>query len=196
MDDEMRQKREAALFEAAYILLAQYGYGGTSMLRIAKAAKASNETLYRWYGHKDGLFKAMAQANAAVVREVLTEALAGGDEPWAALSRFAPVFLRMITSDQVVLLNRAAAADPSGTLGASISAGGRHEIMPLLQELMQRLCSGTTHAPEEVAHWFVSLLIGDWQIKRVIHDAEPFSDADIQTRCERTLALLRRLVEG
>ena len=62
VDDEARQRREAAIHAAAYALLAEHGYGGTSMLRVARAARASNETLYRWYGGKDGLFTAMVRA--------------------------------------------------------------------------------------------------------------------------------------
>ena len=120
MDDTTRQRREATIHAAAYALLAQHGYGGTSMLRIARAAQASNETLYRWYGDKDGLFTAMARENAADTRRLLENALECHDDPWEALVAVAPTFLRMILGDRAILLNRAAAADPTGALGAAI----------------------------------------------------------------------------
>ena len=52
MRDDKKQQRRRQIEAAAYDLLVQYGYDGTSMLAVAKAAKASNETMYRWYGDK------------------------------------------------------------------------------------------------------------------------------------------------
>lgn len=195
MDDDARRKRQAEIFRAAYDLLAEHGYGGASMLRIAKAAKASNETLYRWYGDKDGLFTAMVRDNASETRRLLDDALGGGD-PWATLEGVAPVFLTMILGDRAILLNRAAAADPSGALGATISAGGRNEITPLLSRIVQRICAGTGCDPLEVTEWFLSLLIGDLQIRRVINDRPALSDREIEARCNKALMAVRRLIAG
>lgn len=194
MDEKARRKREAEIYRAAYDLLAQHGYGGASMLRIAKAAKASNETLYRWYGDKDGLFKAMVRDNAAETRRMLIQALDSGNDPWTTLENVAPIFLRMILGEQAILLNRAAAADPSGALGATISAGGRNEIMPLLDQLMQRICGSTACDPREAADWFISLLVGDLQIKRIINERPVLSEQEIGNRCAKTLSTLRRLI--
>ncbi|WP_237352646.1 TetR family transcriptional regulator [Rhizobium leguminosarum] len=44
------------------------------MLDIAKAAKASNETLYRWYGDKNGLFQTMVESNARATKTALDAA--------------------------------------------------------------------------------------------------------------------------
>lgn len=195
MDENARRKREAEIYRAAYDLLARHGYGATSMLRIAKAAKASNETLYRWYGDKDGLFKAMVRDNAAETRRMLSKALDGRNDPWATLEGVAPIFLRMILGDRAILLNRAAAADPSGALGAAISAGGRREIMPLLDRVMHLVCDGAGCDPRDATEWFLSLLIGDLQIKRVINESAAYSREYIDRRCERTLATLRRLID-
>lgn len=194
MDDGTRRKREVEIYEAAYELLSQNGYGGASMLRIAKAAKASNETLYRWYGDKDGLFKAMVRENAAETRRLLDEALSSRTDPWTTLESIAPVFLRMILGEKAILLNRAAAADPSGALGAAISGGGRNEVMPLLDELMRRLCLDTGSNPKDATDWFLSLLVGDLQIRRVIHERSALSERDIDNRCKAGLAAFRRLL--
>lgn len=196
VDDDARRKREAGIYGAAYDVLAQHGYGGASMLRIAKAAKASNETLYRWYGDKDGLFKAMVRDNAAETRQMLSEALSCQDHPWATLEGVAPVFLRMLLGEKAILLNRAAAADPSGALGATISAGGRNEVMPLLNQLMQGICAGIGCDPKDATDWFLSLLVGDLQIKRVINERAALSEQEIENRCSKTLMILRRLIDS
>lgn len=194
MDDTNRKRRAAAIYAAAYDLLAQFGYGGTSMLRIARAAQASNETLYRWYGDKDGLFTAMVRENAAETRRLLDAALEGHGDPWDALTALAPVFLRMILGDRAILLNRAAAADPTGALGAAISCGGRQEIQPLISQLMARLCAGTQRDPGQVTGWFLGILVGDLQVRRIIHDHPPLSAPQIRQRCDTALTTLRLLV--
>lgn len=196
MDDEKRKQRHEQISRAAYDLLATHGYGGASMLYIARAAKASNETLYRWYGDKDGLFQTMVRDNATETRQMLSEALSAQADPRQALERAAPVFLAMLLGERAILLNRAAAADPSGALGAAISAGGRNEIMPLFEGVMERLCEGKTVSAKQATHWFLGLLIGDLQIRRVINDAPALSEAQIQARSREALEVFYRLIDG
>lgn len=168
MREENKKVRHDAITAAAYSLLAVKGYDGTSMLRIAKAAKASNETLYRWYGDKRGLFEAMVRDNAADVEERLKSAIAHRDEPMEILARLAPIFLTMLLGDKAILLNRAAAADPTGELGAAISAGGRDVVQPLFVNLMKGVAKGNEGEARKLTGMFLGLLIGDLQIKRVI----------------------------
>lgn len=197
MDEETRQRRETAIFEAAYVLLAEHGYGGTSMLRVARAAKASNETLYRWYGDKDGLFSAMVRDNAARTRQMLEAALEGGGGAWETLDAVAPVFLAMLLGDRAILLNRAAAADASGALGAALVAGGREAVMPLLVRLMLRLPGSSTEGVARLAaEQFLGLLVGDLQIRRVIGQLPAPSDDEITERCRRAIEALRILLES
>ena len=194
MNEREREKRHKAISKAAYALLARHGYSGTSMLRIAKAAKASNETLYRWYGNKDGLFKAMVEDNAAETRRMLERALEGRENPRETLESVAPVFLGMLLGDRAILMNRAAAADPTGKLGAAISAGGRRQVMPLLEQVVSRIGAARGLPAEERAGWFVSLLVGDWQIKRIIHEYPAPSREEIERRCTASLKAFYRLI--
>ena len=196
MNEDERQERHSAISRAAYALLTEHGYAGASMLRIARAAKASNETLYRWYGNKDGLFRAMVEDNAAETRRLLEEAIEGQDDTRATLERIAPVFLAMLLGDKAVLLNRAAAADPTGKLGAAISAGGRGQVMPLLDQLMQRICAYNGIPSSEATGWFLGLLVGDLQVRRIIHDGPAPIQEDIDARCRMALQAFYRLIDG
>ena len=196
MNEDERQERHNAISRAAYALLAEHGYAGASMLRIASAAKASNETLYRWYGNKDGLFRAMVEDNATETRHLLEEALEEQADPHATLERIAPVFLAMLLGDKAVLLNRAAAADPTGKLGAAISTNGRGQVMPLLDQLMQRICTDTGIPSSEATGWFLSLLVGDLHVRRIIHDCPPPSQEEIDSRCKKALQAFYRQIDG
>ena len=114
MREDARRKRAAEIEAAAYAVLEKKGYDGLSMLAVAKAAKASNETLYRWYGDKLGLFAALIDGNTQVVRD----ALGGddGDTPLEDLARVGPKLLTMLLGPRAVALNRAAAVDGSGSV--------------------------------------------------------------------------------
>ncbi|MCK0166127.1 TetR/AcrR family transcriptional regulator [Jannaschia sp. S6380] len=163
--------RESRIAKAAYAVLAEKGYGGASMLAIARASRASNETLYRWYGDKRGLFVALTRRNAERVRRHLDEGLTGTDDPEKVLANVAPILLTMLLDDPAILLNRAAAGDPSGELGRAIAQGGRQEIAPRIADLIVRAAEARGRKvpePEVAATLFLNLLIGDLQIRRVI----------------------------
>ncbi len=140
MKRENQEKRRQEIEEAAYALLAEKGYKSTSMLAIAKRANASNETLYRWYGNKQALFRALVEANARDVKEVLHHGLQEDEHIGVILGRMGPVLLRMLTSERVVALNRAAAADAdeTGILGRTMAESGRGSVLPLIIEAFER----------------------------------------------------------
>lgn len=177
MRTENRQIREKEIETAALRLLEEKGYAGTTVQAVARAAKASNETLYRWYGDKRGLFAALVRRNAAQTAELLDS-----DAP-DRLEQMGPVLLRMLLSDQAILLNRAAAADPTGELGKTIAEHGRALILPRLIKAFATLVSDT----ESAAETYVALLIGDQQIRRVIGVIPRPSDAEISARAEKAL---------
>lgn len=171
MRSEKRDARKREIETAAYEVLMRHGYDGTSMLAVAKAAQASNETMYRWYGDKNGLFENMVQANAAEVKIALTMMTDANAPPLEVLERIAPVLLMMLLGDRAIALNRAAASDPTGTLGRAIAKGGREVILPLLQRLMMDAINARTLSPPvegDIAALFMHLLVGDQQIRRVI----------------------------
>ena len=194
MRDEKKQSRHEAITKVAYDLLAEKGYNGTSMLSIAKAAKASNETLYHWYGDKRGLFETMVRDNAAHTKVILERTIAEQTDPDETLAQVAPVFLAMVLGDRAVLLNRAAAADPSFELGAAISAGGREVIQPLIETLIRRIGDKHRIEVQNMAGHFLGLLIADIQIKRVIGVQDTLTDAQIKRQCEMALKAFYQLI--
>jgi AcrR family transcriptional regulator len=195
MREETKKRRHEAIAEAAYTLLAEKGYDGASMLSIAKMAKASNETLYRWYGDKQGLFRALVQDNAAQIADELGQAISRNDDPLETLERVAPVFLSMLLGERAVLLNRAAASEPTGELGAALSAGGREVVQPLFKDVMMGIAKGDSAQAEMLTGAFLGLLVGDLQIKRVIGVDSVPTAAQIDARATAALHLFSKLVE-
>ncbi|KEJ90068.1 TetR/AcrR family transcriptional regulator [Sulfitobacter donghicola] len=194
MREETKKLRHEAIAIAAYALLEEKGYDGASMLSIAKAAKASNETLYRWYGDKQGLFTALVRDNAALTAQTLDDAVTEGADPRETLRNVAPVFLKMLLSDRAVLLNRAAAAEPTGELGKALSLGGREAVFPRFQALMQRLVSCDAEQAGQLTGTFLGLLVGDLQMRRVIGVQPVLNDAQIAARCDLALQQFAKII--
>jgi AcrR family transcriptional regulator len=184
--------------EAAYRVLVRDGYKAASILAIAKEAKASNETLYRWYGNKQGLFASLVARNAESARDLLSEALTSHTDPLPVLEKLGPVLLQVVTSERAVAINRAAAGDvyDTGTLGEALAKGGRDSLLPLIAKLLAQadaegaLRIGEADAAAEI---YIDLLIGDVQIRRATGALEPLSQKAIVARSTRALTLLRQL---
>lgn len=171
MRDETKAIRQDQIEQAAYAVLDDKGYGGASMLAIAKAAKASNETLYNWYGDKTGLFAALVRRNAAEVKALLEDQIAAGGDAPETLARVGPVLLELVTSDRAVALNRAAAADPTGELGRVLAAEGREAVAPLIAQVIAQGREQGRFVFDDLAmacETWLGLLIGDIQIRRVV----------------------------
>lgn len=197
MRDDAKAARQEQIEQAAYDVLEDRGYGGTSMLAIARKAKASNETLYNWYGDKTGLFRALVARNANEVKTLLETQVAAGGDAMVSLEAIGPVLLRMLTGARAVALNRAAASDPGGTLGRAIAAEGRGAVAPLIAGLLGLARDqGALHFDdtEEAADLYLSLLVGDLQIRRVSGHMPQPSEARMALRSRRAMAHLRRLL--
>ncbi|EBA17402.1 transcriptional regulator, TetR family protein [Roseobacter sp. SK209-2-6] len=197
MREDKRSQRQAQIETAAYVVLEAKGYEGTSMSSIARQARASNETLYNWYGDKKGLFQALVTRNAAEVKEHLEEELRTRTDALSILATLGPKLLDLLTGDRAVALNRAAAADGSGELGATLGQAGRETVFPLLEKVLLRAKEEDLLSFEdsiEAVSLYLDLLIGDQQIRRVIGrlpQPTPQARAD---RSARALRMLRRLL--
>ena len=197
MREEKRSLRQEQIEAAAYAVLEARGYGGTSMAAIARQARASNETLYNWYGDKTGLFQALVTRNAAEVKAHLETELETDHDAMSILATLGPKLLDLLTGDRAVALNRAAAADSSGELGATLSRSGREAVFPLLEQVLMRardegqLSFANTG---EAVGLYLDLLIGDQQIRRVIGRLPRPSAAVRKDRSDRAVRYLHHLL--
>lgn len=198
MRDENRSLRQDQIETAAYRMLEEKGFAGTSMQGIARKARASNETLYNWYGDKQGLFKALVTRNAAEVKSLLEAELSGARDGLSILRLFGPKLLMLLLGDRAIALNRAAAADPSGALGATLSQAGRESVFPLVLKVLevarQEGQLAFDHTETAVGLYF-DLLIGDLQIRRVIGRLPAPTLEFCDARSERAIALLRQILK-
>ncbi len=198
MRDENKAARKDRIEAAALELLAQKGYLATSMLSVAKRARASNETLYNWYGNKQGLFRSLVEANAGEVKALLENDLAQERPPEATLKALGPLLLGLLISDKAITLNRAAAADPSGELAQELTQAGRDTVAPLIADVFVKAREAGILTFDDAAGavgLYLDLLVGDLQIRRVLGTIPAMKQSEIDRRAAGALDNLRILLK-
>jgi AcrR family transcriptional regulator len=197
MRDENKAARKDRIEAAALELLAQKGYLATSMLSVAKRARASNETLYNWYGNKQGLFRSLVETNAGEVKSLLENDLAHEQAPEATLRALGPLLLGLLISEKAITLNRAAAADPSGELAAELTQAGRDTVAPLIADFFVKARNAGILSFDDAAEavgLYLDLLVGDLQIRRVLGAEPVMTQPEIDRRAAAALENLQILL--
>ncbi|NND73389.1 MAG: TetR/AcrR family transcriptional regulator [Ilumatobacter sp.] len=161
-----RAAREAAVLDAAEQEMLEHGYAHVTMLGIARRAGASKETLYSWFGNRDGLFAAMIARNADRAAGAVQRALDGGTPARETLVGFATGLLILLTSPASVALNHAAMQSPE--LAEQLLASGRYRVGPLVERYLAELDrAGQVRVadPEAAFTTLYGLIIRDDQIR-------------------------------
>jgi len=133
--------RQAAVLDAVLALMQERG-GQLTMTAVARRASCSKETLYKWFGDRDGLLTATVQWQASRVRagrydRQRLDASSLRD----SLRDFAANWLSVISSPTSIALNRLAithAASKQSNLGQIVLENGRfaigNRLKPVLEE--------------------------------------------------------------
>ncbi len=165
------------MLDAALRLLVEEG-DHLTMTAVARRASCSKETLYKWFGDRDGLLTATVQWQASKVRVApvdpgsvdlvsLTESLEGYARDW----------LKVIASDTSIALNRVAvshAGSGKDNLGAMVLENGRFAMARRLKPVFDAGKRAGYLAFEDAETAFrtffglvgrdiqIRLLLGDW----------------------------------
>ena len=186
--------RQQAVLDAALGLLVEQG-DQLTMTAVARRASCSKETLYKWFGDRDGLLTATVQWQAAKVtvgavdREKLDiESLR------ARLEEFAANWLAVISTKTSIALNRLAMAhagslkankgkpDPDRDRGAIVLENGRFAIERRLKPVLEAgRDAGLIRFEDAEAAFrtFFGLVARDVQIRLLLGDRFALTKADI-----------------
>ena len=187
MKETSRAGRRDRILDVAVATLAEYGYRDTTMLEVARRARASKETLYAWFGNKPGLFQAAIRRNADTVRSVV-EAHLDGDAPVeVALADFGRALAGLLLGESAVAINRAAISEArtAPELARILAESGRGATLPVFVRYLERCRSDGTLAlddAEQAAEAFIGLLLGDAQLRRLLGVMPPPDGAGLERR--------------
>ncbi|MBB5515672.1 AcrR family transcriptional regulator [Rubricella aquisinus] len=164
-----KEKRADEILDAAMAILVEEGWKGASMVAIARRANASKETLYAWFGNRQGLFEALIRRNAGQVDAALS-----AEGPLAeVMARFGTALLDLQLGEGALALNRVAIADVGRdpSLGRLLVETGRGKSLPLLAAHLGRAVEEGTvilDDPKQAVEDFLGLLKGDQQIVHLL----------------------------
>lgn len=188
---EALSERQQAVLDAVLTLMVEQG-DQLTMTAVARRASCSKETLYKWFGDRDGLLTATVRWQASKVRagnfdRTRLDASALRD----SLIRFAANWLEVISSPTSIALNRLAishAATHESNLGGIVLANGRFAIGARLTPLLEagREAGLLTFDDAETAfRTFFGLVGRDVQIRLLLGDALVSGQAEIQRDAAR-----------
>jgi AcrR family transcriptional regulator len=183
-ESERPARRDAAL-DAALTEIADRGYERLTMAAVAARASSSKESLYAWFGSKDGMVAELIRRQAARTNATVEEALTTDRPPADVLSGIARNLLDVLLSDVSLALNRAAMSSPA--LATILLRHGRHTTGPLIERYLARLHHDGVLSLSDAAEAFqllYGLTIRDTQIRALLGEAAP--GADERARIART----------
>lgn len=177
--------RQKDVLDAVLRLLVEEG-DALTMTAVARRASCSKETLYKWFGDRDGLLTATVQWQASKVRV----AAVGGKgvdlaSLTASLEGFAGDWLRVISSDTSVALNRVAvghAGSGKDDLGRIVLENGRFALAARLKPVLEAgRAAGLLDFPdaETAFRTFFGLVARDVQIRLLLGDRLDLTEATI-----------------
>ncbi|NKB55606.1 MAG: TetR family transcriptional regulator [Alphaproteobacteria bacterium] len=193
MNDPQRISRRNEILDIATGTLSEKGYRGTSMLEVARRASASKETLYAWFGDKQGLFEAVIRRNAQSVQTVFAAQLENEAAIEPTLVAFGSALLELLLDDHAIAINRAAISEVNMGSGLAqiLSAAGREETLPhfiLFLERHQQSGKLRPADPAQAAEEYLGLLMGDLQIRRLLGLIPMPKKKEIRQRAKRASA--------
>jgi AcrR family transcriptional regulator len=187
--------RRDAVLETVLRLLVSDGVA-VSTATIARAASCSKETLYKWFGDRDGLLTATVQWQAArVAMPVVADGALDRPQLLAALQAFAASWLTVITGEASIALNRAAVAHPA-SLGQIVLANGPAAMQARLAPLFEAGRAAGLIDYESIPaafSCFFGLVIGDLQIRLLLGQALRLGPEQIQDRAAQAAGLFLQL---
>ena len=200
--DEVFTPRQQVVLTAALELLVEGG-DALTMTAVARRASCSKETLYKWFGDRDGLLTATVQWQAAKVRVPHVDRhRLDADILRANIEQFARDLLTVIVGEVSVTLNRTAvthAAQEKDSLGLIVLENGplaiRRRLKPILEAGRDaRLLR--FDSSEDAYRTFFGLVVRDVQIRLLLGDAYHLTveqiDRDARAATDQFLRLYGR----
>ena len=193
VETEAPTERQQAVLDVVLDLLVEGG-DQITMTDVARRASCSKETLYKWFGDRDGLLAAAVRWQASKVRagnydrqELDADALRD------SLEAFAANWLKVISSRTSIALNRVAvshAGSGKSNLGRIVLANGRFAIGERLKPLLEAgRAAGllTFDDAEDAFRTFFGLVGRDVQIRLLLGDPLKLPAAAIERDAKRAV---------
>ena len=192
VQDASPSRREQEVLSVVLDLMVEEG-DGFSMAAVARRASCSKETLYRWYGDRDGLLTATVKWQASkVIMPQLEEGRVSRADFEATLLEFATSWLTVLTGDISIALNRLAVAHAGNgktNLGKIVLENGPLGMRDRLEPIFEigKRKGFLVSDGDGVFRCFFGLVVADVQIRVLLGDVWSPSQAEISKMARRAV---------
>ncbi len=192
--------RQNAVLDSALRLLVDGGEKALTTAGVARAANCSKESLYKWFGDRDGLLSAMIGFQASKVRTF--EAHAGRLDAARLrdlLVTFAHDLLDVLAGDVSLALNRLAIGQASrdgSKLGHMLQERGRSQIgkrAGALLEAARRARLVRFDDADEAYGTLYGLIVSDLHLRMLLGEPISAKDRNFDRRAEKAIDAFLRL---
>ena len=182
--DEAFSPRQEAVLAVALSLLVEGGEKALTTAGLARAAGCSKESLYKWFGDRDGLLEAIVTFQASKVRAIDERATPATTDAFKeALIAFADDLLAVLLSETSLALNRLSIGAVRGEeagLGQVLVESGKKRIEARATHLLthgkrQRFIS--FDRATDAYTTLYGLIIGDLHIRALLGDQVSLDEA-------------------
>ncbi|MEM8540826.1 MAG: TetR/AcrR family transcriptional regulator [Pseudomonadota bacterium] len=190
-------ERQMAVLESALRLLVDGGEKAITTAGIARAANCSKESLYKWFGDRDGILAAMITYQASKVR--VSARLGGPSQSAEAfrseLETFASDLLSVLSGKTSLALNRLAigqASNDGSPLSNLLIERGRNVVRERAMVLLQSgQLAGVLRFDDraEAFDTLYGLIMGDFHVRMLLGETVPAMRDEIAQR-EHTVAAI------
>lgn len=191
MAEQGLTERQGEVLDAALRLLVRAG-DKLTMNALAREASCSKETLYKWFGDRDGLLTATVQWQAAKVRmPQIEKANLNAETLRRGVELFARDYLTVLSSPTSVALNRIAishAGSQASNLGRIVLEKGRLTMGRRMKPVLEagRDAGLLAFEDSEMAFsTFFGLVVRDVQIRLLLGDDFSMSQRDLDEGARR-----------
>ncbi|MEL6437179.1 MAG: TetR/AcrR family transcriptional regulator [Pseudomonadota bacterium] len=176
MNEAEFTERQSQVLEAGLALLVAGGEKAITTAGLARAANCSKESLYKWFGDREGVLSAMIAYQASKVRvpAVAASANRSAEDFRADFETFGNDLLSVLSGSTSIALNRLAIgqANADGApLGDLLIGRGRSAIRARAKALLEaarRAGHLRFDDPEVAFETLYGLLIGDMHVRMLL----------------------------
>lgn len=178
--------RQAEVLEAALGLLVEGGERAITTAGLARAANCSKESLYKWFGDRDGVLAAMIAYQASKVGVAVGGPAAGRDASdfRVDLQSFGVALLTVLSGPASLALNRLAIGQASregSRLGDLLVARGRRAVSARAQALIEagrRAGHLRFTDTQEAFETLYGLIVCDMHVRLMLGERVPATNSD------------------
>ncbi|MBO6755977.1 MAG: TetR/AcrR family transcriptional regulator [Roseibium sp.] len=192
--------RQKAVLEHALGLLVEGGEKALTTAGLARTANCSKESLYKWFGDRDGLLAAVVAYQASKVHFPSEAGATSDAETYRThVTGFVRALLEVLFGETSLALNRLSIGQSNrddNRLGQLLLLRGKHMISARARTLLE---AGRHKGflkfddPETAYQVLYGLAVRDVHIRLLLGDAASAADQDLTAQAETTVDRFYRL---